>query len=68
MKFMFAFYIFLFSYFSVWGIDNTLTKEEKESGWELLFDGKSMNKWRNFKKKTINKKWVIKNGTMTLLN
>ncbi len=27
---------------------NTLSKKEKEQGWELLFDGKSMDKWKTF--------------------
>ena len=28
---------------------NTLTEQEVAEGWELLFDGKDMAKWRNFK-------------------
>jgi len=27
---------------------NTLTKSEKKKGWELLFDGKSTDKWKTF--------------------
>ncbi|MCM8535819.1 MAG: DUF1080 domain-containing protein [Lentisphaeraceae bacterium] len=46
--------------------DNTLSSEEKAEGWELLFDGKDMSKWRNFKKTDINPKWIAENGTMTL--
>ena len=43
---------------------NTLTDEEKKDGWELLFDGKSMEHWRNFKQATISPKWIIKDGAM----
>ena len=28
---------------------NTLTDQEKEDGWVLLFDGKSMEQWRNYR-------------------
>ncbi|NQZ59904.1 MAG: DUF1080 domain-containing protein, partial [Lentisphaeraceae bacterium] len=33
--------------------DNTLSAKEKSCGWELLFNGKDISKWRNFKKETI---------------
>jgi len=46
--------------------DNTLSDAEKAAGWQLLFDGKSMDNWRNFKKETIGKSWVIDNGTIHL--
>lgn len=40
-------------------VNNSLNQAEVEAGWELLFDGKSLNGWHNFKKKTIGKSWVI---------
>ena len=46
--------------------DNALTDSEKSEGWELLFDGKSMEKWKNFKKDGISDKWQIKDGAMVL--
>ena len=46
--------------------DNQLTQQEKSEGWELLFNGKNMNSWRNFKSESVNEKWIIENGTMIL--
>ncbi len=43
---------------------NTLTSIEKRTGWKLLFDGKSTNGWRNFKKKGISDKWVVEEGAL----
>ena len=45
---------------------NTLTGEEQQQGWQLLFDGKNMSQWRNFKKDGISEKWVVEDGTMKL--
>lgn len=45
---------------------NTLTEAEKEAGWELLFDGENLSKWRNFKKDGISDKWVVEDGAFTL--
>ncbi|MBK9151214.1 MAG: DUF1080 domain-containing protein [Saprospiraceae bacterium] len=39
--------------------NNTLTDQEKAAGWVLLFDGKTLNGWRNFRKQTIGKSWII---------
>ena len=42
---------------------NTLTPEEKAAGWKLLFDGKSTDGWRSFKKTTFPAKgWVVEAG------
>ncbi|NQD69427.1 DUF1080 domain-containing protein [Sphingobacterium shayense] len=43
---------------------NKLTEEEKETGWELLFDGKSLNNWHIYNKKNIPAPWVVQNGTI----
>ncbi|PHS01300.1 MAG: glycosyl hydrolase [Blastopirellula sp.] len=43
---------------------NTLTKKEKEAGWQLLFDGKTMEHFRNYQKKDVSDGWVVKNGAM----
>ena len=50
-------------------IPNTLSPEEKEAGWQLLFDGKSMDAWRNVNAETFPQHgWTIKDGELTLLN
>ena len=46
--------------------DNTLTDQEKSDGWKLLFDGKSMDQWKNFKKDDVSDKWKIQDGCMVL--
>ncbi len=46
--------------------DNQLTEQEKQAGWQLLFDGKDMSQWRNFKSESLNPAWVIEEGAMTL--
>ena len=44
--------------------NNSLTDAEKRSGWKLLFDGKTANQWRNFKKDTMGPGWEIKDGAL----
>jgi hypothetical protein len=53
--------------FSSFAQDNTLTDDEKSQGWTLLFNGKDMSQWRNFKKHDINDKWQVQNGVMQLM-
>lgn len=49
-------------------VPNHLTNYEKQNGWKLLFDGKTSNGWRGAYLNTFPKKdWVIKNGTITVL-
>lgn len=43
---------------------NTLTDAEKAAGWKLLFDGKSLDGWSNFKKNDIRPGWVVKDGLL----
>jgi len=45
---------------------NKLTKKEMKDGWQLLFDGKSMDQWRCYKMDKV-QGWAIENGAMTAL-
>ncbi|MDN5204659.1 DUF1080 domain-containing protein [Fulvivirgaceae bacterium BMA10] len=47
---------------------NTLTEQEKADGWQLLFDGKTTNNWRNFRSETIGSAWKVVDGTLMLDN
>src|SRR5262245_22217093 len=44
---------------------NTLTDQEKKDGWKLLFDGKSLDGWRLFKKKDTTG-WAVKDGCIVI--
>ena len=43
---------------------NELTEQEKESGWQLLFDGKSTEQWRGYRSETFPDGWVVEEGTL----
>ena len=45
---------------------NELSQAEKAAGWKLLFDGKTTDGWRNYRKETIGKSWVVKDGALML--
>ncbi len=47
-------------------VDNQLAEHEKAAGWELLFNGKDLSSWRNFKKQTVGSGWIINDGAMHL--
>lgn len=44
--------------------NNTLTNKEKSEGWTLLFDGKSMEGWRQCNQTEMAKNWIIEEGSM----
>lgn len=46
---------------------NKLTEQEVQEGWSLLFDGESMNGWRDFKGEGITAPWQVEKGTLTSL-
>lgn len=43
---------------------NTLTTKEKAAGWKLLFDGKDLNGWHNFKAEGVKPGWQVKDGAI----
>jgi hypothetical protein len=45
---------------------NALTQNEIQQGWILLFDGNTLNGWRNFKRDTL-EGWIVENGNMLAL-
>lgn len=49
-------------------VPNTLTAAEKAAGWKLLFDGKTMSGWHNFKKEGVRPGWQIKDGTLACVD
>ena len=49
------------------GAANTLTAADKKAGWTLLFDGKTLDGWRAYKKSdTAGTRWRVEDGTLTL--
>lgn len=47
---------------------NTLTEAEKAAGWKLLFDGKSLSGWHNFKKEGVRPGWQVKDGALVCVD
>jgi len=45
---------------------NTLTDAEKAEGFKLIFDGKTLDGFRNFKKKDTSPKWIVQDGAFAL--
>jgi glucose/arabinose dehydrogenase len=46
------------------GPGNELTRSEQLSGWKLLFDGKTADGWRNYKKDAVSDGWKIEDGAL----
>lgn len=47
------------------GAQNMLTEKEQQEGWKLLFDGKTTDGWRNYRKEGINPGWKVVDGALT---
>jgi glucose/arabinose dehydrogenase len=45
-------------------VNNQLTESEQRSGWKLLFDGKSTEGWRNYKKNGLSDGWQVIDGAL----
>lgn len=44
---------------------NTLTPAERTGGWRLLFDGRTTEGWRGYRKSTAPDGWKVIDGTLT---
>ena len=47
---------------------NTLSDSEKAAGWNLLFDGRDLNGWHNFKRDSVRPGWQVKDGTLACVD
>lgn len=47
---------------------NTLTAAEKDAGWILLFNGKDLSGWSNFKKDDVRPGWQVKDGAIVCVD
>ncbi len=47
---------------------NRLTEDEQKAGWKLLFDGKSLTGWHNFKRDGVRPGWQVKDGTLVCVD
>jgi hypothetical protein len=43
---------------------NTLSPDEKKAGFKLLFDGKTTNGWRSYKKDSMSPGWQVRDGAL----
>lgn len=43
---------------------NTLADAEQQNGWQLLFDGQSLDGWRGFKRDSVPDGWTVESGAM----
>ncbi len=43
---------------------NGLSEAEKRGGWQMLFDGKSTDGWRNYKSDKLSEGWAVKDGVL----
>ncbi|WP_020207623.1 family 16 glycoside hydrolase [Gilvimarinus chinensis] len=46
--------------------NNRLSEAEKTDGWQLLFDGKTLNGLRNYNSDQLGERWVVDNGALHL--
>ncbi len=44
---------------------NTLSDAEREAGWQLLFDGESLDGWRGYNRPDLPGSWAVEEGLLT---
>jgi hypothetical protein len=47
---------------------NTLNEVERQAGWRLLFDGKTLDGWRTFGQTDVRPGWIVKDGTLACVD
>lgn len=47
------------------GTINTISQSEQQQGWKLLFNGKDLTGWRNYKAQTVGPGWTVVDGVLT---
>ena len=69
---VFAFFIFLSASLNQAGAGdakpNTLSPEESAAGWRMLFNGKDLDGWSNFKSQDVKPGWQVKDGTLACVD
>ncbi len=50
------------------GEANTLSAKEKTDGWQLLFNGKDLSGWHNFKKEGVRPGWQVKDDMLVCVD
>jgi hypothetical protein len=55
-----------FNLTSAFAQENTLTAQEKQEGWKLLFNGKDFTGWHSYHQSKPGKTWEVKDGTIFL--
>ncbi len=45
---------------------NRLSDEEKAEGWKLLFDGSSLDQWKNYRADSLSELWKVEDGYFVL--
>ncbi|MGH9583341.1 MAG: 3-keto-disaccharide hydrolase [Bryobacteraceae bacterium] len=46
--------------------ENTLTQQEKNDGWQLLFNGKNLDGWHSYMEHAPGKDWTVQDGAIML--
>src|SRR5688572_19657317 len=46
-------------------VQNQLTAAEQTAGWQLLFDGRTLDRWRGYRRESVPEAgWEVKDGTL----